>query len=92
MKCIYDIIKENNHDYIDIIKMEIEGAEFEVFDKLNYKEINCGQILIEIHDKFFKNGKELFYNIIRKLNQNGYYCFALSNSGQEYSFINKKYI
>jgi FkbM family methyltransferase len=91
MKCIEDIIKENNHDYIDIIKLDIEGAEFSVLNKLNFKKINCGQILIEFHEMFIKNGKRKLDNTIKKLKDNGYYCFAISESGHEYSFMNIKY-
>jgi FkbM family methyltransferase len=89
MKCIEDIIKENNHEYVDIIKMDIEGSEFSVIENLNLGKINCGQIIIEFHEKFFKNGKELKNQTIKKLKDSNYYCFAISNSGKEYSFINK---
>jgi FkbM family methyltransferase len=88
MKSMEDIIKENDHDYIDIIKMDIEGAEFSVIDKLNFEKINCGQMLIETHERFFRNEKKLKKNMIRKLKKNGYYCFAVSNNGFEYSFMN----
>jgi len=90
MKSIDDIKKENAHNYIDIIKMDIEGAEFIVLENLNLQKLNCGQILIEFHEKFLKNGKKRLNNIINKMNKNGYYCFAISKDGQEYSFLNNK--
>jgi FkbM family methyltransferase len=89
MKCIEDIIKENNHSYIDIIKMDIEGSEFSVLQSLNWDEINCGQIVIEFHERFFKNEKTLINKAIKKLRENNYYCFAVSSTNQEYSFVNK---
>jgi FkbM family methyltransferase len=89
MKTIEDIIKENNHNYIDIIKMDIEGSEFSVIENLDFKNIKCGQIVVEFHNRFFKNGKKLFNNIVNILKENNFYCFAISNNGDEFSFINK---
>lgn len=89
MKCIEDIAKDNNHEYVDIIKLDIEGSEFSVIENLDFEKINCGQILIEFHERFFKDGKKLKNNAIKKLKDNNYYCFAISNNGEEYSFINK---
>jgi FkbM family methyltransferase len=89
MKCLEDIVKENNHDYIDIIKMDIEGSEFSVIKNLNFRKINCGSIVVEFHNSFFEKGSELMNETINILRQNNFYCFAISNSGEEYSFINK---
>jgi len=91
MKSFYDIIKENGHKYIDIIKMDIEGSEFSVIENLNFNEVICGQIVIEFHERFFNNGDKLLTKTINILKDNGYYCFAISGSCEEYSFINKKY-
>ncbi|PSN66440.1 hypothetical protein BS50DRAFT_495417, partial [Corynespora cassiicola Philippines] len=47
------LMKQNNHTYIDIIKMDIEGAEFDALEAFmnNYdgQQLPVGQILIEIH-------------------------------------------
>jgi FkbM family methyltransferase len=89
MKSIDDILKENGHKYIDIIKMDIEGSEFSVIEHLKFHEVNCGQFLVEFHGRFFRNGSKLIKKAINILKNNGYYCFAISNTGEEYSFINK---
>jgi len=91
MKSFDDIIKENGHKYIDIIKMDIEGSEFSVIENLNFNEIICGQIVVEFHERFFNNGDKLLTKTINILKNNGYYCFAISRSNEEYSFINKEY-
>lgn len=52
---VQDLMKENGHDYIDIMKMDIEGAEFDALnsfmDALGRpgEALPVGQILIEIH-------------------------------------------
>jgi FkbM family methyltransferase len=91
MKCLEEIIQENGHKYIDILKMDIEGSEFTVIENINFSGIKFGQIVIEFHARFFNNGKQLLKKTIKILKRNGYYCFAKSN-GNEYSFINKSVI
>lgn len=89
MKSLEDIAKEFQHSYIDILKMDIEGSEFEIIENLP-QNIIFGQILIEFHERFVKNGKKLLNQFFHILKQRGYYCFAISKNGDEYSFINKK--
>lgn len=49
---INEIIEENKWDRIDILKIDIEGAEFELFSK-NTEWLNKVKLLIiETHDKF----------------------------------------
>lgn len=57
---IADLMKMNGHEYIDILKMDIEFAEFESMDGLRRdfplpegNELPIGQLMIEIH--LFKN-------------------------------------
>ena len=49
-------IKELGHEKIDILKMDIEGAEFEVIHDIICDGIEFGQLCIEVHDRFFENG------------------------------------
>lgn len=57
---IADLMKENGHDYIDVLKMDIEFAEFDATDGLLRDfpadqgfELPIGQFMVEIH--FFNN-------------------------------------
>ncbi|KAG7121618.1 hypothetical protein HYQ45_014452 [Verticillium longisporum] len=57
---IAELMKMNNHEYIDILKMDIEFAEFEAMDGLSDDfplaqglELPIGQLMVEIH---FFNG------------------------------------
>jgi FkbM family methyltransferase len=50
---IDDIMKEYNLEYLDYVKMDIEGAEYEVFDSSNTKWLSRTQLLVaEFHDAF----------------------------------------
>jgi FkbM family methyltransferase len=88
MKSLKDIAAENNHTYIDILKMDIEGSEFAVLNNLP-DDIVFGQIVVEFHERFLDNGDKILKNTINNLKKHGYHCFAISKHGDEYSFINK---
>ncbi|GAB7365735.1 hypothetical protein MBLNU230_g7072t1 [Neophaeotheca triangularis] len=56
MLAVRDIMKSNKHDFVDIMKMDIEGAEFEALgalmdsaEKEGLKTLPVGQLLIELH-------------------------------------------
>lgn len=85
------IMNELRHNHIDLLKMDIEGAEYQVLEYILKKEIKINQIAVEFHDRFIINGKEKRKRIMDKLKESNYKLFAISKNFQEYSFIyNKK--
>ena len=58
MKTIEDIMNERNHTHIDVLKMDIEGEEYDVINNILDNNISVGQILVEFHDRFFEDGVE----------------------------------
>jgi FkbM family methyltransferase len=82
-----NIMKDNNHLKLDLLKMDIEGAEYEVIDHIQKNNIDIKQILVEFHPHFEKDGKKKTKKAIEKLESLGYRCFARSSSFLEYSFI-----
>lgn len=89
MKSLDDIVSTLGHKQIDILKMDIEGAEYNVIDSLLKSKVQINQILIEFHDRFFDDGKNKTLNVIKKLKDHGYEIFGVSDSFEEVSFINK---
>lgn len=87
MKCLNDIIAELGHNHIDVLKMDIEGSEFEVIDSILLSTIKIDQILIELHERFFADGKSKVIKLLKTLKDNGYAVFAVSDSFAEVSFI-----
>jgi FkbM family methyltransferase len=70
---IKTIMKENNIDYIDLMKIDIEGSEYEIlenFDEEDYKKIN--QITVEFHDFIDPSLKNRTFSIIQKMKNFGY--------------------
>lgn len=87
VKKLETIMAELGHEKIDLLKMDIEGAEYQVIDSLVSSEIRPKQILIEFHHRFPSVGVEKSKNAIKKLNSIGYLIFSVSSTGEEYSFI-----
>jgi len=81
------IVKELEHRKIDILKMDIEGAEYDVLDDILKSEILIEQILVEFHHRFPELGINKTKDAIKKLNKYGYKIAAISGSREEYTFI-----
>lgn len=83
-----DIIIKHQIKRIDILKIDIEGSEFEIINSIidNRKIIN--QLAIEFHPRFFKDGMKKLSNSLKLLNENGFHIFNYTLSLNEISFIN----
>lgn len=92
MKSLTDIMNELGHKHIDVLKMDIEGSEYNVIEDILNTNISITQILIEFHDRYFENGNIKSKETIDKLKRYGYKIFAISDSFEEISFINKNAI
>lgn len=86
-KKLSTIMKELNIRDIDLLKMDIEGSEFEVLQNILDSEIYPSQICVEYHPRFFGNGDKLLKDSIENLLRNGYTIGGVSRSGDEYLFI-----
>jgi FkbM family methyltransferase len=60
------------HKKVHLLKLDIEGAEFDVIndiiDEQLYKNINY--IVVETHERFFQNWKKMLKNIKTKIKEN----------------------
>ena len=86
-KTLDEAMKSNNHKYLDLLKMDIEGAEYDVIENILNKSIKINQIVVEFHPHLIKNGRKKTQDIILKLNQKGFKCFGISDTFLEYSFL-----
>jgi FkbM family methyltransferase len=74
------------HAEIDLLKMDIEGAEYAAIADLLTSGIRPRQMLVEFHHRWPEVGVEKTRAAIRALNAAGYRIFDVSASGEEYSF------
>jgi FkbM family methyltransferase len=82
------IMQTLGHRRIDLLKMDIEGAEYEVLNDLLDSGIAVQQLLIEFHHRWPEVGITRTKNAIDQLNKAGYRIFNVSASGEEYGFLN----
>jgi len=75
------------HTRIDLLKMDIEGAEYAALEDILRSGIHASQLLVEFHDRFPGIGIERTRGSIEALNASGYKIFSISSSGEEFSFI-----
>lgn len=90
MRSFNDIIHELGHQHIDVLKMDIEGSEYAVLEKILDSEVTIDQLLIEFHDRLFDQEIYKSKGIVEKLKSKGYEVFASSSSYEEISFIHKR--
>jgi len=86
------ILKLLGHERIDLLKMDIEGAEYAVLDDMLSSGIPVNQLLVEFHHRWREVGLEKTKQMIRALNSAGYGIFNVSPSGEEYSFLNLSFV
>lgn len=82
---ISTIVKEHNLPRIDILKIDIEGFEYEVIDELIESGILVHQICVEYHHFFDYIDKKTTIATQKKLKSFGYKLFH--KSGLDYSYI-----
>jgi FkbM family methyltransferase len=87
VKNLNSIMENFGHQKIDLLKMDIEGSEYEVIDNITDNNFNIDQILIEFHHRFPTIKIDKTKKAIKKLNKVGYKIFHISPSREEYSFI-----
>jgi len=85
--CLPSIQARLGQQNLDLLKMDIEGAEYDVLESLLQSSVRPLQLLVEFHHRFAGFGLRKTEEIISKLRSCGYRIFAVSETGREVSFI-----
>jgi FkbM family methyltransferase len=64
---IEDVLKSSGADCIDILKLDIEGAEKEVFENSEPWLDKVGILIVELHDRFKVGCSDAFYSAVSRL-------------------------
>jgi FkbM family methyltransferase len=90
VKKLATIMKELGHARIDVMKMDIEGAEYDVLEDISKCGIRPRQILVEFHHRFPDVGITKTKEAIRMIRSIGYQLFHVSDNHEEFGFALKK--
>ena len=83
-------------DKVDILKIDIEGSEFDILDNdtINFLSKNTKQICVEFHDRLI-NGKRyeaILEKIFKSFRFNKFYIKKFSFDNTSVLFVNKNFI
>lgn len=81
------IMDELGHARIDVLKMDIEGAEYEVIKDLTTSTIRPPQLFVEFHHRFPGVGVEMTRTALTQLHGLGYRVYWVSATEEEYSLV-----
>jgi FkbM family methyltransferase len=84
---LFTIMNMLGHGSIDVLKMDVEGAEYAVLRDVLSSGVRVRQLLVEFHHRWPEIGLDQTRDAIRELNRAGYRIFDISPNGEEYSFL-----
>jgi len=83
------VMKRLRHTHIDILKMDIEGAEYAVIEDLVSSEIPVTQILVEFHHRLSSVGTEKTSQALALLDQYGMKICYVCPRKEVFTFVRK---
>jgi len=86
-KLISTLMRDLGHSRINLLKMDIEGSEYDVIDDILTNNLEVGQILVEFHHRFADIGMKKTLTAVAALRAAGYELFHISPWCEEYAFI-----
>jgi FkbM family methyltransferase len=81
------IMERLGHTHVDILKMDIEGAELSVLPQLLESDVNVRQLLVEFHHRGDGVAMNQTKALLRRVHDRGFRIFSVSPTAQEISWI-----
>ena len=66
------IMAELGHDHIDLLKMNVEGAEYYVVPDILKSGLSISEIALAVHGRFMKHGYRRDKRLLKQMNRAGY--------------------
>jgi FkbM family methyltransferase len=83
------IMHSLGHERLDVLKLDIEGSEFEAIPDILASGIEIGQLLVEIHYHFRSRSFRAGMDLVRQIKASGMQCIHVSPRGFEFSFVRR---
>ena len=87
VKRLRTLMDELEIQELDVLKMDIEGCEYDVINDMLDSEIRPRQLLVEFHDQILNMGFGRTLHSYNRLVKAGYSAFDISDTGNEFSFV-----
>lgn len=87
VKRIGTVLKELGHDRLDVLKLDIEGAEYAVLDDVLTTGVLPRQLLVEFHHGTGGVALETTEASLDRLRDAGYRVFDARSTGREFSLV-----
>lgn len=89
VRTIKSIMAELEHNRVDLLKMDVEGAEYSVLKNLMASSLRPALLLVEFHHRFKSIGAKATRSAVERLRTNGYRLYSVSPTGEELCFIHQ---
>jgi FkbM family methyltransferase len=89
VNCLTTIMRRLGHRHIDVLKLDVEGSEFETIPDIIESGISVDQLLVEIHYHFRSRSFAAGLALINQLRDYGMQCIHISPRGFEFSFLRR---
>lgn len=89
VKRLSSIMKDLGHARIDVLKLDVEGAEYAVIEDMRRSNVRPGQILVEFHHRFPGVGIRKSTTAITTLRCMEYRIFSVSPNNEEFCFVRR---
>jgi FkbM family methyltransferase len=84
------IMSDLGHERIDVLKLDVEGAEYPVIADLLAAQVPVAQLAVEFHHRSLAMGVELTREAIGSLGAAGYEPVFISPRGNELTFVSRR--
>lgn len=83
------IAQQLGHTRLDVLKLDVEGSEFEAIPDILASGIEVDQLLVEIHYHFPSRSFRAGLALIEQIKARGMECIHVSPRGFEFSFVRR---
>ena len=80
----------NQHEWVDVLKADIESAEFDMLLNMDLTQLRTSQLLVEFHARWYENGWQAQKKIYRRLEDAGFELVHESPTKEETVFVRRK--
>jgi FkbM family methyltransferase len=89
LRTLRTLMAERSHSTLDVLKLDIEGSEYDVLDQLRDEKIAVGQLLVEFHHQLQPIPYSRTRDCVDRLRTLGYRVFHVADNGREISLIRR---